>query len=107
MSGMDKNTGKTLSGRAATMQNVWDRILTPKGSRLGRRDYGSDLFKFLDTAIVKQIDITATIAQALDPEPNYEFKSLNIKASPDGKLSLFLNGVYVPEGLEIKEERRL
>lgn len=41
MLGMDRTTGKPLSGLAHLQQSITDILTTPVGSRVMRRDYGS------------------------------------------------------------------
>ena len=48
MSGMDRNTGRTLDGDAHLAQSIGDILTTPLGSRVMRRDYGSMLFELID-----------------------------------------------------------
>lgn len=48
MNGLDRNTGKRLSGNAHLAQSIGDILTTPLGSRLMRRDYGSMLFDLID-----------------------------------------------------------
>ena len=48
MIGMDRNTGKPLAGADHLAQSIGDILSTPLGTRIGRRDYGSDLPELLD-----------------------------------------------------------
>lgn len=48
MMGMDVATGAVLSGDAYRRQTVADILLTPLGSRVMRRDYGSLLLELID-----------------------------------------------------------
>lgn len=48
MLGMSSTTGKVISGRELLMQSLHDVLLTPRGSRVMRRDYGSEIFDLLD-----------------------------------------------------------
>ena len=47
MTGMDRETGKSLSGIEHLRQSIRDILTTPIGSRVMRRDYGSRLFELL------------------------------------------------------------
>jgi len=51
MQGMSATTGKTIDGLAHLRQSITDILTTPVGSRVMRRDYGSDLFKLIDQPI--------------------------------------------------------
>ena len=48
MKGMCAKTGKTLDGVAHLQQSVTDIVLTPIGTRIERRTYGSDVPELLD-----------------------------------------------------------
>lgn len=45
---MNRNTGQPLTDLEHLRQSVADILTTPIGSRLMRRDYGSDLFTLID-----------------------------------------------------------
>lgn len=51
MLGMDRVTGKPLSGTAHLAQSIGDILTTPIGSRIQRRDYGSALFELIDAPL--------------------------------------------------------
>jgi phage baseplate assembly protein W len=59
MRGIDANTGKALSGLAHLRQSVTDILSTPIGSRVMRREYGSQLFRLIDAPLNR-----STLAQA-------------------------------------------
>ncbi|MEG3182120.1 GPW/gp25 family protein [Sphingomonas sp. LT1P40] len=48
MNGMNRHTGKPLSGLDHIRQSIADILATPIGSRVCRRDYGSRLPELLD-----------------------------------------------------------
>lgn len=48
MNGMDRRTGKPLAGADHLKQSIEDILGTPLGTRLGRRDYGSELPELMD-----------------------------------------------------------
>ncbi len=48
MNGMDRRTGKPLGGADHIRQSIEDVIGTPLGTRLGRRDYGSEVPELFD-----------------------------------------------------------
>ena len=45
---MNRETGRQLSGIAHIRQSVAEILMTPKGSRVMRRDFGSDLPDLID-----------------------------------------------------------
>ena len=67
MNGMDRTTGKPLSGAAHLRQSVGDILGTPLGSRLGRREYGSIVPELLDHPLndLTRVRIFAASALAL------------------------------------------
>ena len=48
MHGMNATTGKPLEGDAHLSQSIGDILSTPIGTRIGLRDYGSDLPDLID-----------------------------------------------------------
>ncbi len=46
--GMNRNTGRTISSTEHIKQSVADILTTPVGTRVMRRDYGIDIFPLLD-----------------------------------------------------------
>lgn len=48
MIGMDRQTGKPLAGADHLEQSITDILGTPLGTRVGRRDYGSELPELMD-----------------------------------------------------------
>ena len=48
MAGMDRKTGKRITGRARLAQRIADVLTTPLGSCVMRRDYGSRLLQLID-----------------------------------------------------------
>lgn len=67
MNGMDRSTGKPLTGVEHLRQSIGDILGTPIGTRLCRRDYGSLLPELLDQPMnsLTQIQLYAATALAL------------------------------------------
>lgn len=67
MIGMNRSTGKPLAGAAHLEQSIGDILGTPRGTRVGRRDYGSDLPELLDQPMndLGRIRVFAATALAL------------------------------------------
>lgn len=65
MNGMDARTGAPLSGLAHIEQSVRDILGTPLGTRLARRDYGSDLPELLDQPMNPLLKVRIFAATAL------------------------------------------
>jgi len=67
MNGMDRATGKPLSGDDHLRQSIGDILTTPLGSRVMRRDYGSLLFELVDRPLnaATRLLCVVAVAQAL------------------------------------------
>ena len=67
--GLDRNTGRLLTGLAHVQQSVRDILTTPLGSRVQRRHYGSRLYELIDspTTPSRALDVFAAVAEALRP----------------------------------------
>ncbi len=97
MNGMNALTGKPLSGVDHLRQSIADILLTPLGSRVGLREYGSLLFELIDQAMnpAGRMRIYAAVAQALlrwEPRIRITRVALENGAEP-GTFILQLEGV--------------
>lgn len=104
MRGTDSITGKALEGLAHLRQSIRDILTTPIGSRVMRRDYGSRLFKLVDTPATpeNQIEYIAATAEALARwEPRLEVTRVQVSMPVPGDILIDLEGVYLPEGKPI------
>ena len=105
MRGMDKHTGKPLEGFAHLKQSITDILTTPIGSRVMRRDYGSNLFSLIDAPLNSQtlLSIYVATAEALIKwEPRIKVKKVNAtSANESGDLKISLEGEYLPDGQTI------
>jgi phage baseplate assembly protein W len=104
MQGIDANTGKALSGIDHLRQSVRDILSTPIGSRVCRREYGSQLFRLIDAPLNKStvMDLYAATADALSRwEPRFQLTQVQAAMPEPGVVLLDLTGVYLPDGREI------
>ena len=79
MSGMNAISGHTLNGVAHIRQSISDILLTPIGSRVMRRDYGSLVLDLIDHPVngITVLQLYASIAMALAQwEPRIELTSI-------------------------------
>lgn len=98
MTGMNRTTGRGLDGLAHLSQSVMDILMTPRGTRLMRRDYGSDLPALLDAPINGQtvVDLYAACAEALDRwEPRLRLERVQLDAAEAGRATLRLTGLLI------------
>lgn len=101
MIGMNKNTGLTLEGIAHLKQSIEDILTTPKGTRVMRRDYGSNLPRLVDAPVNREtlIDIYGETAQALDKwEPRLRVKRVTATDAGPGWVELSIEATYLPNG---------
>ena len=96
MIGMDRDTGKPLSGTAHLAQSIGDILSTPIGTRPMRRDYGSALFELLDAPMnaLTRLRLFAATAEAIRRwEPRIRLTRVAIAApSEQGSFALALEG---------------
>lgn len=108
MIGMNADTGKPLSGYEHLLQSVTDILTTPVGSRVMLRDYGSDIPKLIDANMNPQTFalIYAATAEALDKwEPRLSLTRVQVTSvSHDGTCSLYLEGIYEGEPVQLNAE---
>ena len=104
MNGMNVNNGKSISGIEHLKQSIRDILTTPVGSRVMRRDYGCNLFKYTDNPLSPGViaDIISETAIALNAwEPRIGVKTVTVEKVGNGSLSLNISGVYKPDGKPI------
>jgi Bacteriophage baseplate protein W len=109
--GLNIATGRALGGIDHLRQSVRDILMTPIGSRVMRRDYGSNLFELVDRN-VNPLTLALVYAATIDAlrkwEPRLRVTRVQAEALPKGAdanwISLTLEGLYLPEGREITLE---
>lgn len=82
MSGMNAQTGRALSGLDHIRQSIRDILLTPIGTRIQRRDYGSLLPELIDqpTGVDVMMQLRAAAVMAITQwEPRVRLLSINFK----------------------------
>lgn len=101
MRGTSVATGQAVSGVDHLRQSVADILTTPIGSRLMRRDYGSDLPALIDQPdnAATQVRVYAAAATALMRwEPRLRLQKLRTSRNRAGQLVLDVQGQYLDEG---------
>ena len=107
MIGTEAATGRHLSGIAHLRQSVADILATPIGTRVMRRDYGSRLYRLVDAPLnpALLVQIYAATAEALARwEPRIEVTSVAATTAQSGRVSLTLEGRYLPDGRAVTLE---
>lgn len=95
MAGMNRQTGKTLSGLAQLQQSLQDILTTPIGSRVMRHAYGSRLFEYLDQPVTPALTLrlSAATAEAIATwEPRFLLSQVKGVAQTAGGITLSLSG---------------
>ena len=102
MTGMQRTTGKPLGGIDHLRQSIADILTTPIGSRVMRRDYGSELPALIDqpdNGATRVRLYAATATALLRWEPRLRLSSVRIAAGTrPGQTVLDLQGIYLPAG---------
>lgn len=98
MIGMDRRTGKPLSGLAHLRQSIEDILTTPIGSRRMRPEYGSSLRRYVDLPVNEgwKSAVQAEVARALGRwEPRLRLERVKVVSVVGGQVTLQLSGVYL------------
>ncbi|KGT95252.1 baseplate assembly protein [Erwinia typographi] len=93
--GMNRDTGEAISDIDHIRQSVRDILMTPEGSRLARRSYGSLLSVLLDQPqndIIRLQVMAATYSALSRWEPRIRLDSVEITSSFDGVMQVALSG---------------
>lgn len=102
MLGTSASSLTKLSGWDHVVQSIRDILTTPRGSRVLRRDYGSDIPGLLDRPMnsVTVLDFVIAAAEALSRwEPRVRLERvLLFKGDADGVAGLDLDLVYLEDG---------
>lgn len=113
--GMDMETGEPITGVEHLKQSIRDILTTPIGSRVMRRDYGSNLMTLLDRPMNSQlaVDVQIAVSMALSlQEPRLQLNRVTVELPSDdpvqgalmasgGSLRIHIEGTVLPEGRQI------
>ncbi|MCV6626955.1 MAG: GPW/gp25 family protein [Cellvibrionaceae bacterium] len=105
MHGINAHTGKRLSGIEHLRQSVRDILTTRIGTRVMRRDYGSNVPNLVDAPMngATIAKIISAAADALDKwEPRLRIDNLQIHKAEPGQLELEITGEYLPDGQAVE-----
>ena len=99
--GMNGQTGLSISEVEHIRQSVRDILVTPVGSRVMRREYGSLLSQMIDQpqtpALELQIKVACYMA-VLKWEPRVTLSSVTTARSFDGRMTVTLTGQHNDTG---------
>ena len=92
--GFNRDAGGNISDMEHIRQSVRDILTTPKGTRLMRRDYGSDLANLIDGPLTPGLRlqvISATYSALLQWEPRLSVSAIEVSEETHG-ITLTLHG---------------
>ena len=104
MQGLDATTGATLAGIDHLRQSIRDILTTRIGTRVMRRDYGSDLPGLIDRPMSPRlrVEIFAATARALRRwEPRVRVERIAVANAVPGRLTIELVVRHLPDGRTI------
>ncbi|EAB6027675.1 baseplate assembly protein [Salmonella enterica subsp. enterica] len=93
--GMSQSNGKAITDTDHLRQSVRDILLTPQGSRIARREYGSLLSTLIDRPQNRalRLQIMSAVYVALSRwEPRLTLDSITISSNFDGSMVVELTG---------------
>ena len=99
---MDAKTGKPLSGHAHLWQSIRTILLTPLGTRVYLREFGSDLLKLIDNPLNRSTIaniVNATAGAIARWEPRIKITNVRIISIGVGAVELDIEGVILETGL--------
>lgn len=96
--GMQAATGRTISGLVHLYQSIRDILITRKGSRVMRADYGSDLMALVDGAVNAAwlAAVVVEVAEALERwESRFSLSAVEVtEGESAGRVNIKLEGAY-------------
>jgi uncharacterized protein len=100
--GFDRRSGLLLTDWAHVHQSLEVILTTPLGSRVMRRDFGSELPDLVDSKMTSRLVLAIYAAAAIAIrrwEPRFRLSRASIvEATASGRLGLVLYGTYYPRG---------
>jgi phage baseplate assembly protein W len=100
--GVNRHTGDVLTDWDHVSQSIIDLMTTPIGTRVMRRDYGSDIPNLIDRPQGREtvLEVAMALGEALEKwEPRFRLVQVYITdAGPDGQMTIAVKGNYYPRG---------
>ena len=104
---MNITTGADISEINHLKQSISNILTTPIGSRVMRRDYGSNLFNKIDHPVNGELiaEIYLDIVESLFIwEPRFELDQVAVQNIQNGKITIDLEGSFLSNGEKITLE---
>jgi phage baseplate assembly protein W len=100
--GVNRRTGAPLTDFDHVKQSIEVVLTTPIGSRVMRREFGSELFELIDRPLTDQVILaiySAIVVAIARWEPRFAVTQCSLVAGAgDGTMQIDLQGVYFPYG---------
>lgn len=100
--GFNRHSGRLLTDWAHVQQSIEVILTTPLGSRVMRRDFGSELYDLVDRKMTSRLVLALYAASAVAIrrwEPRFRLTRAAVTESgATGRLGLALYGTYYPRG---------
>ncbi|ADJ62413.1 oxidoreductase [Herbaspirillum seropedicae] len=109
MIGMNASTGRSMTLLEHIRQSVRDILMTPLGTRIYRRHYGSEIPELIDQPLngVTILRIYAAVAYRLALwEPRISLSSVTLNRDATGAVSVVLQGVTNGAAVEFSVQVR-
>ncbi|MEQ1974973.1 GPW/gp25 family protein [Xenorhabdus sp. SGI240] len=97
--GMNRQTGEQLTGINHIRQSVSDILMTPVGSRIARRQYGSLLSALIDAPQnpALRLQLMAACYTAIQQwEPRIIVTAITLSQNAAGQMTVDISGHYSP-----------
>jgi hypothetical protein len=101
MDGINAADGTALKGINHLRQSLRDILTTPVGTRVMRRDYGSELFRLVDAPMNRGTLLrlyAATVRAIRRWEPRFKVTQVRAVSAEPGSVELDVTGLYLPDG---------
>lgn len=96
--GLNAETGAPLSGWPHVVQSIRDILTTPVGSRVMRREYGSELPLLVDRPMTQHVILACYAATAIALarwEPRFDLTGVKLRVVNEaGRIALDIYGRY-------------
>jgi phage baseplate assembly protein W len=106
--GMSREDGTKLSEIEHLKQSIIDILTTPIGTRVMRRDYGSEIFDLIDAPLNGStlLRLFAAAADALGRwEPRFRVTGVSaVRGAAEGSVVIDVTGEYLPGGETVNIE---
>ena len=107
-SGMDKHTGKLITGLPYLRQRLEDAIGTPLGSLVGAREFGSRLYQLIDRNVDSgfYMDGYVRLAECVNSPVNglddFKLNEMRLQRISNSQIEIAISGDFLIDGEPIE-----